>query len=689
MTASIEINSAPNPAIELIAAVFAKPELYIAAANAGFRLHHLRHLPSRCSQIMHRFAEAFGRTEDWEAVAIEFRQRDPGFFRWLDASATPVGAERVNELVAEVIAAANGSLNGTTGPRSNGGPVGDDPYELGINDPAAARIVLDAIKAMRAGAVDKLRAISDAARRLDPITQGDAVDYLSDVAINGLMIHPDAVQAALAKGQELRERDRREAKSGEDRGPASDRDLNARTDVRDRKRDQDRKPGAWRDNLIDPQKLCDERFPEVKYVVPGIFPEGVILLASRPKLGKSWLILQTSAAVASGWVTLVASDNPVQGDVLYLALEDTPRRLQRRLTKYFGAQRETWPARLKMATNWQRLDQGGIEDLREWCKSVDKPTLIAVDTLKKVRKPKGRNQSDYDADYEACEGLMELAKEFPGLSIMVAHHDRKMEAEDVFDTVSGTLGLTGGADTIAILKRSAKGVTLYVEGRDLVDAVEKAVNFDRETCRWVILGEAAEVHQSDERKKVLTALADLPDGLAVSEIQVAAELGTRGAADMLLSRMVQHGEIIRAGRGRYSLPQYVREKREKDQEYGGNPAKPHTPAHTPASNASNAHSASDHTPASDFLRWALEPGRRLVRDIEESARAGGLLGERQRIDNAKSFQLAKTALGVVIEREGFGPGSKVFWRLLGSPGQDQAQTDGDPAQAAAREPEPD
>jgi hypothetical protein len=66
-----------------------------------------------------------------------------------------------------------------------------------------------------------------------------------------------------------------------------------------------------------------------------------------------------------------------------------------------------------------------------------------------------------------------------------------------------------------------------------------------------------------------------------------------------------------------------------------------------------------------------------------------LLGERQRIDNAKSFQLAKTALGVVIEREGFGPGSKVFWRLLGSPGQDQAQTDGDPAQAAAREPEPD
>jgi AAA domain-containing protein len=534
----------------------------------------------------------------------------------------------------------------------------DADEEPPIADRAAAKIVHDAIIAIRSATneIARLRAISTAARQLDPITQSDAIDHLSDMAIDVFGLDPKDVQAALANGWKLRDEDR----SGGAR--RQDGDQRADTDARDRKRGQD-KPGAWRENLIDPQKLCDERFPEVKYVVPGIFPEGVTLLASRPKLGKSWLILQITTAVASGSVTLVASDHPVQGDILYLALEDTPRRLQRRLTKYFGAQRETWPARLRLATTWRRLDQGGIEDLREWCKSVDKPMLIAIDILKKVRKPKDKNQSDYDADHEACEGLMELAKEFPGLSIMVVHHDRKMDAEDVFDTVSGTLGLTGGVDTIAILKRNSKGVTLHVEGRDLVDAIEKAIRFDRDTCRWMILGEAAEVHRSDERSRVLAALADLPDGLAVSEIQVAAQLGTRGAADMLLSRMFQHGEIIRAGRGRYSLPQYMREKREKDQEHGVNPAKPHTPAHTPTSNASNAHSASDHTLASDFLRWALEPARRLVRDIEESARAEGLLGERQRIDNAKSFQLAKKALGVVVEREGFGPGSKVFWRL--------------------------
>jgi len=124
VTANMEINTARDPAIDLMATVFAKPDLYIAAANAGFKLRHLHYLPSRCREIMRRFAEAFGRTDDWEAVADEFRQRDPGFFRWLDAHATPVDAEHINELVAEVIAAANGSLNGTTGPLSNGGSVG-------------------------------------------------------------------------------------------------------------------------------------------------------------------------------------------------------------------------------------------------------------------------------------------------------------------------------------------------------------------------------------------------------------------------------------------------------------------------------------------------------------------------------------------------------------------------------------
>jgi hypothetical protein len=313
------------------------------------------------------------------------------------------------------------------------------------------------------------------------------------------------------------------------------------------------RPGTWRDKLIDAQVLCERRFSEVRYVVPGLFPEGVTLLASRPKIGKSWLLLQITTDVSGGTTTLVPREQPIQGDVLYLALEDNPRRLQRRLTKYFGLSRENWPARLRFATNWRRLHQGGLDDLREWCASVTSPRLIAIDTLQKVRQPKGKGQSDYDADYAACEGLQKLAGDF-GVAIIVAHHDRKMDAEDVFDTVSGTLGLTGAVDTVALIKRRPQATTLHIEGRDLVGLIEKAISFDQATCRWIILGEAAEVLRSAARSRVLKALADAPRGLSPMQIVEIAELRNRNAADLLLSRMTTDREVERVTRGVYGLP---------------------------------------------------------------------------------------------------------------------------------------
>lgn len=283
-----------------------------------------------------------------------------------------------------------------------------------------------------------------------------------------------------------------------------------------------------------------------------MIPEGVTLLASRPKIGKSWLLLQIGSAVATGVMALVSSECPAQGDVLYLALEDNERRLQRRLTKFFGLDHTAWPTHLKIATEWKRLDQGGLEAIRGWCQFAAKPMLIMIDTLKKIRAPKKASQSDYDADYEACEGLQRLAAAF-GVAIIVAHHDRKMDADDVFDTVSGTLGLTGGVNTIALIKRKAQGTTLYVEGRDLVEGVEKAITFDRETCRWVILGEAVEVQRRGERSRVLAILTDKPAGMASSDIARIAGL-TRGSADTLLSRMAKDGDIDRLKRGRYGMP---------------------------------------------------------------------------------------------------------------------------------------
>jgi hypothetical protein len=310
--------------------------------------------------------------------------------------------------------------------------------------------------------------------------------------------------------------------------------------------------GNWREQIITAKALRTEKFAQVNFFVLGLMPEGVTLLVSKPKLGKSWLILDLCSAATTGRYTL-GSIKPAQGDVLYVALEDSTRRLQRRLSKLLPSFNGEWPEGLRLATKWNRLHEGGAHALREWCLSVERPTLMAIDTLALIRPPAKPSQQAYQSDYEAMTFLHDLTQEFPGLAIIVVHHDRKMEAEDVFDTVSGTQGLIGAADTIWVIKRRASGTTLHVRGRD-VEESEKAMEFNKTTCRWTILGPAAEIQRSNERARALAALHEAGEPLSVNEIKEAAQLRNRNAADLLLGKMARDGEIKRVDRGRYAIP---------------------------------------------------------------------------------------------------------------------------------------
>jgi len=167
---------------------------------------------------------------------------------------------------------------------------------------------------------------------------------------------------------------------------------------------------------------------------------------------------------------------------------------------------------------------GGLNDIEQWISTVEAPRLVIVDTLAQFRKAPNGKAPLYADDYAAIADLQKLASKH-NIAIIIVHHDRKMDAEDVFDTVSGSLGLTGAADTILIMKRQAGAVTLHVRGRDIEDA-EKALQFDKPSCRWTILGEAADVNRSAERGRVIAALKEAGGPLQAKDIWIAAELRT-------------------------------------------------------------------------------------------------------------------------------------------------------------------
>jgi hypothetical protein len=175
-----------------------------------------------------------------------------------------------------------------------------------------------------------------------------------------------------------------------------------------------------------------------------------------------------------------------------------------------------------------------------------------LDVLANFRPPRGHDA--YESDYGAVKDLQRIASE-TGVAIVIVHHLRKSSANsaeaDPFEKVSGTLGLSGAADTVLVLDRDSRGATLYGRGRDIED-IDMAVEFDRRTCRWRPLGDAADVRRSDERKAILAALAKGAGPLSPGE--VAELLGrSRDAVQQTLGRMVKDGEIAKAGRGKYTV----------------------------------------------------------------------------------------------------------------------------------------
>src|SRR5262249_13454953 len=138
------------------------------------------------------------------------------------------------------------------------------------------------------------------------------------------------------------------------------------------------------------------------------------------------------------------------------------------------------------------------------------------------------------------------------IGAMILHHTRKMESDDPIDSVSGTLGLTGCVDTVSVLARTPKGTTLYIRGRDVAEQ-EKAVAFSKTTCRWTIMGDAEEVHQSDTRRRLGQVLEDASEALSPDAIGHQADIG-RANVDKTLARMVASAEIIKVSRGLYVHP---------------------------------------------------------------------------------------------------------------------------------------
>jgi len=296
--------------------------------------------------------------------------------------------------------------------------------------------------------------------------------------------------------------------------------------------------------------LLSWELPPVRWTIPDILPEGLTLLAGKPKLGKSWLALSVALSIAAGGVALGAQ--PVaKGDVLYLALEDNARRLQSRARRLLASMTET-PSNLEFALDWPRLGEGGLAYLEEYLKAHPDLRLVVIDTWARVAPPSGeRRCSQYEGDYESLTPLKRLADTYH-VSILAVHHLRKTGSSDVLDEIIGSTGVTGAVDGTLILKRDRgqTDATLFVTGRDVEHEQQLALSFDATTALWTLVGNAEELCCTKARQEILDLLREQgPDGMSAREI--AATLPKNYHTTRSLLRKMEDAGEVRHADGHY------------------------------------------------------------------------------------------------------------------------------------------
>jgi hypothetical protein len=296
------------------------------------------------------------------------------------------------------------------------------------------------------------------------------------------------------------------------------------------------------------RELVETEFPEPRFAIPALIPEGLTFFAGAPKLGKSWLALGLSIAVASGGRAL-GQIEVEQGEVQYLALEDSPRRLKGRLASLLNGSGP--PDGLTFETRWLPLADGGAEEIAGYLSNHPRCRLLVCDVFARLRSPAKDSGDRYMHDYLAAEQLQKVATEY-GVAIIAVHHTRKAAADDFLETVSGTHGLAAAADTIAVLKRSrGQGdAEFHVTGRDISEQ-SLALKFAPSVGTWSLLGDAREWAMSESRRKILDALKA---GGPMGPKQIHEETGVDyDVVRQLVRKMVDEGDVDTPSRGIYAV----------------------------------------------------------------------------------------------------------------------------------------
>lgn len=286
--------------------------------------------------------------------------------------------------------------------------------------------------------------------------------------------------------------------------------------------------------------LLAEPDEAIEWLVEDRIPGGsLVLLAGKPKAGKSTLARSLAFCVAAGepWLGF----HVVMGPVWYLAFEDKRSELRR----HFRQMGATGAELLHVLVG--EAPQQCIQLIEERAK-IEKPALIVVDTLQRLIQAKDMN--DYAEVTTKFSPLLKLCRE-TGAACVVLHHANKFG--DGLDCILGSTALSGSVDNIFILGRGEHERTLESIQRIGDNLEATVVTLDSETGHVALAGSKRDAEIQRAAELILEVLREEAETQTERWIRERVEAAPKSQAQAL-RMMLRRGWVFRLGEGRRGNP---------------------------------------------------------------------------------------------------------------------------------------
>lgn len=301
-----------------------------------------------------------------------------------------------------------------------------------------------------------------------------------------------------------------------------------------------------------------------RFLIPGLIPDGLTIMAAPAKSYKSYFALSLALAALGmeDWCGTFPAEET--GNVVFFGLEAPLQQLRNRLHQLCPAfDSRSSPHELTFFTGMKALPtfKTGLQDALEQVIDHYRPRLIVVDPLSYLYRM-GRQEDLASATLDLLWPLAEMAAQ-ARVALYAPEHMRKRSKEDmaVIDQLAGSFIKAAVAHGLIMLQRQGEDLILETTMRDAPSQeVAVTLQFDQtfNTISWGYKGSNETLVGNRANTLKAKALAELKEKrhpMKVSDLLLALNLpGTesnKAALRKILTRAEGDGDLASSRRGEY------------------------------------------------------------------------------------------------------------------------------------------